>query len=426
MLKERINYLCQIKNISRKELVDELITLTHFSNILAGRYLLADDIAKTMAKRLGVPPAYLLMADNCADQELHQIDRLAVAAITQLQIEESMRELQTEANALSLELASNLFLACVLQAQGKTEEFKKLQDQYLLFYLNEFPDSKIETLAPPLQKLFFYYKAQTIRYTDQPDNALFYMLKVIELCVDQTDVWLTLQKSRLELLIYAGQYDAVQEILSECVLRIRKENQLHHLTGMYLISFGFYYKLGMLETSMVELTKAEENLVYMDDGKGRGMSTILNNRILVQTEMGQCAAARETIATFEYLLRNGNTTDTEQEIEISMELYLCGILLKEEDWAQLAILVDKLKAKTMHPDREYVVQFYEGMLAFQAGENETAETLLLALYDIAENGRDYPRLLPICEKLAILSEKSKKYKQATDYYKRICRLLKEE
>lgn len=46
MLKERIEFLCKKKNLSRKELVDGLVTPAHFANILADRYPLAEDLAE--------------------------------------------------------------------------------------------------------------------------------------------------------------------------------------------------------------------------------------------------------------------------------------------------------------------------------------------------------------------------------------------
>jgi antitoxin component HigA of HigAB toxin-antitoxin module len=50
MLKERIQYLSKQKGLTRKELTEGLITQTHFANILAGRYTLAQDLAEAMAK----------------------------------------------------------------------------------------------------------------------------------------------------------------------------------------------------------------------------------------------------------------------------------------------------------------------------------------------------------------------------------------
>lgn len=54
MLKARFQYLMEKKGINRKQLADGLLTLPHLSNLLAERYLLADDLAGEFGKRLDV------------------------------------------------------------------------------------------------------------------------------------------------------------------------------------------------------------------------------------------------------------------------------------------------------------------------------------------------------------------------------------
>ncbi|MGY3833784.1 hypothetical protein ACWTCW_04835 [Listeria ivanovii subsp. ivanovii] len=75
MLKERINFLIQQKGMTRKTLVNGLVTLPHFSNILAGRYLLADDIAKQLGKRLGVTTDYILRTEDSSLEINNQADK---------------------------------------------------------------------------------------------------------------------------------------------------------------------------------------------------------------------------------------------------------------------------------------------------------------------------------------------------------------
>ncbi|WP_458463916.1 hypothetical protein [Paenibacillus sp.] len=62
MLKERIGLLSKRKQISRKDLVEGLVTQTNFANILADRYPLPEDLAEAIAGRLGVSPSYIVKA----------------------------------------------------------------------------------------------------------------------------------------------------------------------------------------------------------------------------------------------------------------------------------------------------------------------------------------------------------------------------
>lgn len=76
MLKERIELLCKKKKISRKDLVEGLVTQAHFANILAGRYPLADDLSEHIAGRLGVPVTYLTAAATADEQALQRAEHI--------------------------------------------------------------------------------------------------------------------------------------------------------------------------------------------------------------------------------------------------------------------------------------------------------------------------------------------------------------
>lgn len=76
MLKERIDYLCKKKGISRKELVEGFVTTAHFANILAERYPLPEDLAGHLAQRLQVPPSYLVEAGNTDQDTLETANRI--------------------------------------------------------------------------------------------------------------------------------------------------------------------------------------------------------------------------------------------------------------------------------------------------------------------------------------------------------------
>ncbi|MBC1921353.1 hypothetical protein [Listeria grayi] len=70
MLKARFQYLMEKKGINRKQLADGLLTLPHLSNLLAERYLLADDLAGEFGKRLDVAAEYLLQTSDSSHQIL--------------------------------------------------------------------------------------------------------------------------------------------------------------------------------------------------------------------------------------------------------------------------------------------------------------------------------------------------------------------
>lgn len=76
MLKERIELLSKRKQISRKDLVEGLVTQAHFANILADRYPLPEDLAEAIAGRLGVSPSYILKAAAQDEETLERAEAI--------------------------------------------------------------------------------------------------------------------------------------------------------------------------------------------------------------------------------------------------------------------------------------------------------------------------------------------------------------
>lgn len=425
MLKERIQYLCSRRGISRKELTEGLITLTHFSNILAGRYSLASDLAQAMSKRLGVCPEYLLMAADCPDTIMKKNDEMTDIAISLTGTGAYLESLPIVANELSLELGANLCAACLSFQLGRLDRCRELHETYLDFYLDEFTDTKIEALSPPLKKMFYVYKSLLSRSHQKHDSTLFYLDKLLELVVDRNETWMAVQKFRIETLILLEGFDAVQELFEEVLLRIRKENLLHHLSNLYIMSSGFYDKVKMYQTAVVELAKAEENLIYLanDGTKGKIYSFILHNRILILTKLRQYAAARVSIEQFEDLLK-ADIQNRPGDIQAAAGCYLCAILLGEEDWEAFSELLNLLEQIVMRPDQRFLMNYFRGTLYFHNNNREEAEkSLLLALEYMKKNGAGSEWAGKIYAMLAALAEQEKRYKRAAEFYRNAYEIL---
>ena len=124
MIKQRILYLCRKKGISRQRLTEGLITQTHFSNILAGRYTLAKDLAEAMAKRLETTPDYILKAANWSDEIAGTIDGLAKIAFSETMDDSLIDTLPLRADELAVEIAANVAAVCLLRRTGHTSKIE--------------------------------------------------------------------------------------------------------------------------------------------------------------------------------------------------------------------------------------------------------------------------------------------------------------
>jgi tetratricopeptide (TPR) repeat protein len=426
MLKERIQYLCKQKGMTRKELTDGLITQTHFSNILSGRYSLAQDLAEAMAKRLSVQTEYLSKAGDCPDALMKQIDRMAETVLYRGGTEDDLNGLSLTANELPLELCANLCAACLSIQQNKVDFCKQLHETYLYFYLDEFTDARIEELQPSVKKMFYIYKMLLCYSHKKYDVMLLYLDKLLELVVTQTQMWIAVQKRRLEAFIMLNMYDVTQELFEEVILRIRKENCLHHLSGLHIMRCGFYNRIKMYETAVVELAKAEENLMYSAENGARAMnySVILHNRILIMTKLKMYDIARATINQYRIYLNN-DPQNSEETVEAHIGGYMCAVLRGEEDWDGLSDLLNRLGAFPLTEEQRFSVNYYSGVLHFRGSRFAEAEERLLPALEFMQNAdADSHWIADICVMLAAIAEQGKRYKRGMELYKQAYEIVK--
>ncbi|MCL1917003.1 MAG: helix-turn-helix domain-containing protein [Peptococcaceae bacterium] len=419
MIKERIQYLSKQKGLTRKELIDGLITQTHFANILAGRYTLAQDLAEAMAKRLSVTPDYLSKAGDCPDAIMKQIEHMAETVLFMSGTEASVHELPLKANELALELSANLCAACVSFQLNDTENCQKIHETYLNFYLEEFNDARIEELPAPVKIMFYIYKMIVSRSHKRYDLMLFYLDKLLELVVTQSEMWIAVQKSRLETFITMGMYDITQEVFEEVLLRVRKENRLHHLTSLHIMRCGLYHRIKMNETAVVELAKAEENLIYYadDENKSTHYSIILHNRILIVTRLKMYDIARTAIDQYKAFMERNPQTPKET-VEAHIGGYMCAVLKGKEDWDSLGALLERLETLPLTEEQRSSVDYYAGVIHFQKGRFAKAEARLQpALEFIRRTDADSHWVADICVILAEIAEQGKRYKKGMELYK---------
>lgn len=214
MLKERINFLIQQKGMTRKTLVNGLVTLPHFSNILAGRYLLADDIAKQLGKRLGVTTDYILRTEDSSLEINNQADKFFRQVVLFQQMNDAYVASVPEKNdALVIELSTALMKACYFQATNNRVSYQALHETYLNFYLENFDDSSILTLPLPLRKAFFYYKLQFYRSISKLEESVSYIERLLPMLEEDAEIWIAVKKIEMEVLVVLRLFDKAKKVL---------------------------------------------------------------------------------------------------------------------------------------------------------------------------------------------------------------------
>lgn len=418
MLKARFQYLMEKKGINRKQLADGLLTLPHLSNLLAERYLLADDLAGEFGKRLDVAAEYLLQTSDSS----HQILQTANQYINQV-ITGDYLPREGKANALVLELTIQLANACYYQSQNDQAGYQKLHEDYLNFYIRYFEDSRIESLPVPLQKAFYYYKVQTYRSLHQFEEADKYVMKILSLLQeDELEIWLTLQKIEMEVLLHIKAYDRLKKVFQTTEQRVMQENVLHHLAGLYLLYSGFTFQIGLTAEAFYYLAKAESNLTYLSSGKEDYLMMIYNNRIVMHIRIQQYKKALEEVERLrEWLEQN---SDTPAPLYALLAIYRCDLFLLQQDFAALAKEVKQLEEMEKNEDQVQALSFYESQLLFEQKKIEEVLPLLLKVTEYFEKQFQKERLLVLYEQMGICYEELRQYKKAAEMYKKTIQLLK--
>ena len=426
MLKQRILYLCRKKGISRQKLTEGLITQTHFSNILAGRYALAGDLAEAMAKRLSTSPEYIMKAANWSDEDVNKVDELAQVAFSEILDESIISSLPVVANELSVEIAANIAAVCILTRNENIVKIEEIQTEYLDFYLSEFNDENIEAFHPSLQKMLYLYKSLVYSSEEKFQTALVYLDKLLEIVEYDSDAFIYTQFYRTVAFVSLEMFDIALETTDILLLRIRKENRLNHLARLHILRSAIFDKIQLEQQTMVELAKAEESMMYLSDPlfRGRILAAILHNRIVTATDLHYFDIAEQTIErTQEMLSLNGSISD--EIIKQRISFYKASLLLEQENWEALTEVLDKLQSMPEVPNSSLIIHYCRGVMLYEQKHTQEAEAfLVLVEKEMTKNILAVKSIARVYIMLAEISESDRKYKQAAEYYKKAYEAMK--
>ncbi|MBC6308665.1 hypothetical protein HCJ66_03755 [Listeria sp. FSL L7-1582] len=423
MLKERINFLIEVQGITRKNLVNGLITLPHLSNILAGRYLLAEDLAEQFGERLGVATDYLMHTEDVSKEIIQETEAIVRRFMLFQQVDDAyIVSLPEKNNALVIELSAALMKACYYQTMNMKVSYQTLHTTYLNFYVENFDDLSILKLPIPLRKAFYYYKLQFYRSVSQFEMSSKYIELLLHMLDEDTEAWVTIKKIEMEIFVSLKLYDKAKHSFEDSLHRVQKEHLLHHLSSLYIAESAYCFYLKLYEEALVNLAKAEEYLVYMDDSAGTYLCMIFNNRILMLITMNQLADATFEVDRFKkYLQQQENIDPTFWTL---IALHKADIALASGAFTQLENTLESLQKTNKTPDQVYAVKFYQSQLALHKGNFKEAEALAKDCLCFLEQN-DFPnRLLVVYETLATCAEQSRQYKKSSDMYKKMTILLK--
>lgn len=424
MLKERIDFLCKKKDINRKELVDGLVTQAHFANILAERYPLADDLAEHIASRLGTSPSYLQQVSSTAPATLERAETIfellsqSAASIDEQQV----NELPDRDDTLTVELTTALMKAVYYQQLNDALAHEYLHQNYLNYYLEKYgrPDDNI--LPLPTKKAMLYYKIQFYRSKNHYHDVLNHTRRLEELLEPGSETWLTTQNFTLEAFIYLKQFDQAKQVFEQTMKHIYENRLFHRLTGLYIAYSGYNFSVGLVQEALLALSMAEANLVYTAN-HGEMMPTIMNNRIIMHTLLGEFEKAEQEISRFVELIQR-EPEEIREKLYPLIHIYRCELAFSQKQWALLPGLIGKLEESVQTTDQHMSLVFYQSQISLSQGQHEQFMKQALACLPYFESIQQNNRLESLYETLAVVSEEFRKYKESAAYYKKLVYLLR--
>lgn len=424
MLKERVEYLCKRKGITRKELVDGLVTQAHFANILADRYPLPEDLAEQLASRLNVSIDYLTEVARVdgsilvrAEDIFHQLSQTASFVP-----ESYVHELPDRDPALTIELTTALMKAVYYQQLNDSAAYEYIHSSYLNFYLDKYGRPDEVSVPGPLQKALLFYKIQHYRSKHHYHDVLHHVERLLNKVEPGTEIWLTTQNMKMEAYVSLKQFEQAKRVFDDTLRRVYDDRVFHRLSGLYVAYSGYCYAVGWLQEALSALSMAEAHLVYAPNA-GEVMLSIMNNRIIMETTAGKYDRALEDITRLQSMVEK-EPEETRQLLWPTLTIYRCELALARKHWPTLSAEVEQLGQLSLSGDQHMTLLFYQSQLALSHGANEQFMELALTCLEYYEETQQELRLEQLYEALATICEEGRKYKEAAGYYRKLVYLLR--
>lgn len=422
MLKERINYLCRQKDINRKELVHGLVATTHFSNILAGRYALPEDVAEKVAERLHVKKEYLLKTAYVDNDILNEAENITNKIFSYDLNDEFINSFPETNEFLALELIQKLAKGSFYLINSRKEEALILADTYLDFYLKQFENTETE-IPVPLKKAMLFYKMLSARAEQYSENSLLYCMELQKFSYDDPNVLLRLQIFQIEFLIQIRKFELVEELTDKALAYCYYKGLLFQLTQLHIMYSGFYYKIGFINKALKYLEKAENSLQYnaLED-QLRYSLTIANNRIIMKIKLKLWNEMEDDINTYEKITKN---VQDSAHFPAQILSYRCELFYQTENLPELEASLKLFEKLERNFDQDITLKFYSGIIEASRENEEKFMEYMKVCLSYYEKYKIYDRLTDIYKILASQAEEKRQYKTAAEYYAKLVSILEE-
>lgn len=413
MLRKRINFLCTTKQLSRKELVQGLITVPHLSNILLGRYQLAKDLAVQFSSRLGVSTEYLLDANTITEAQKSNLEILVKQTISNQRIESFESVIPETDNSLYVEFISNLCKACFYYMEEDMSNYHRIVDNYLSFYLPVFANDEELMENPLIQKAILYFQILSNEGQFHYTLTLEYLTRLLELVSNDISCFLPLQVLYIEILGLLEQYSEAKKKLDSLFRVANHMKKKEYFSKLYLADCRLSFQLRHYDEAW-KLSIFAQTYIKFSDNKKKDYLSLIHYQYVILLQKKDYKKAIDLLNQLDSLYVKDENLQS---------IYFCGIFASQKRWAKLQKRLGLINEQLLTEDQQMQVNIFHALVLYKKNFLDDAKLLAEDSLFYFEKKRQRVFLMPLYLLMAKIEEKQKKYKQANKYNKKIIHLL---
>jgi transcriptional regulator with XRE-family HTH domain/Tfp pilus assembly protein PilF len=406
----RIAKIRKIKNIPQESICKGVVSRSHLSNLESGRHEPAEDILIILSERLGVPQDYLLKYDE-VDEELESIlanfkkymDEDLEKASDLLQ---NIWDKYPFIHSVYQEAYFYLLESCYYIKKRDAEHSKQILRMEFLPLTSE---KEIDTLPDQMRETYYYTKGVISYYQNNYLQCYQYYLQQLPLVnsnVQKAAIYFNIALALWKL------YD-----INNAIAYAQKARSLYFEEHQWFKAADAYNSLGILYWENHELDQAEEQLLkaldmanqyHYDELRGR----IYHNLGLVykdKEQFTQCLDYFSQSLELKKKIKHPSTNMTYRSI--------LNIYIEQGITDEARLILDDAQANCEDEVESHHLKVIEAELNLKLGKREVYESTMEKSIDFLKTNAYWKHITSLSEGLADHYQRSRKYKQASHYYK---------
>jgi HTH-type transcriptional regulator, quorum sensing regulator NprR len=409
LIGNRIKYLRQKKNLSLEVLAKGIVSLSHLSNIEAGRYIPSEEILSPLAKSLKVPQPYLTGFTQKDSKLETLLNNLSYKIHTDLEeANEILDEISTSYEFINSPLQEYYYLALKSLYAFKTNSAlnaTEIIDKEFLAYV-DIESPEFQSLSPQELKEVVYYT-----------YGLYYF--------------------------YKKDFYKSNEMYEECKM-CNKNTRIGDIHFNIALNF---WKLGYLSSAIHNLNLALGE--YLKDFDWVSIGDTYNFLGILYQETGQTKIAIETFSKISKLpeqdpskkaavlhnignlfFKSGEYIKSEEYLNRAIQIkreflldslfssvkLLAEIHIKKKNIDEAITIIEEARKYLTSEKEKAIIKILDGRVSFLSGDSIQYETLTKGAINILYKSGYYKELVEPCKLLASYYSDKFKYKLSSKYY----------